>query len=205
MNRINNAKKLLAIALEERLSEMNDEQDEVNYYSKIFHSAIPIIYYRDNDNPIKTRIDELYGNTFFLIYEPFKSMSLLESTNKKQSSFYLFLVRNEYTFEKYVDFFFSQANHNEWRANELILRNNKIKCFGCTRLLMLNEDSDGTCSQYKNAIALAFKNGSNPVLKDCRMKSYLYHNDKLIETPGFFEWDETTEKEFEQNERNEQA
>lgn len=52
-------------------------------------------------------------------------------------------------------------------------------------------------SRIRNAIALAFKDGKNPVAEGARAVSYLYHNNELIRTPGFLEWDKNIEKEFE--------
>ena len=193
---VKNAKKLLATAMGE--PDMCDE-DRVSYYTEVFPSAIPIVYNHNSDNPLETRINELYGDTFFFIYRPLGLMSFMREKENEQP-FYLFLVRNEYTFEKYVDFFFLNG-----RDRIQSIRRDKIKCFGCTRLLMLNEDKDGLYARYRNAVALAFKDGKNPVAKDRRAKSFLYMNDKLVETPGFFELDDKIEKEFEQNERDQQT
>lgn len=170
-----------------------DDLDKVKYYTSIFPSAIPMVYDHNNDHPLESRINELYGDAFFLAYQPLGMMSFIKAN---EFPFYLFIVRNEFTFEKYVDFFFCQGNHGGWRGNDYALRNGKIKCFGCVRLLMMSEDKEQVCSRYKNAIALAFKNGKNPVAKNGkRIASYLYNDDTLIETPEFFSWDESIEKE----------
>ena len=176
----------------------NDKSDEVNHYTNIFPSAIPLVYNHESAHPLESRFNEAYGNTFFLIYKPLgiNSTGFMDEKPNMQP-FYLLLVRNAHTFDKYVDFFFVQYRHGSWREERVILRNSKIKCFGSVKLLMLNEDKDNLYSRYRNAIALAFKDGKNPVAEGVRAVSYLYHNDELIRTPGFLEWDETIEKEFE--------
>lgn len=168
-----------------------DESDEVTYYTNTFPSAIPLVYNHESAHPLESRFNEVYGNTFFLIYKPLGTMGFMKD-DEDNLPFYLLLVRNAYTFDKYVDFFFL----NSIERSE-ILRRNKIKCFGSVKLLMLNEDKDKLYSRYRNAIALAFKDGKNPVAGGARAVSYLYHNDELIRTPGFLEWDKNIEKEFE--------
>lgn len=168
-----------------------DESDEVTYYTNTFPSAIPLVYNHESAHPLESRFNEVYGNTFFLIYKPLGTMGFMKD-DEDNLPFYLLLVRNAYTFDKYVDFFFL----NSIERSE-ILRRNKIKCFGSVKLLMLNEDKDKLYSRYRNAIALAFKDGKNPVAEGARAVFYLYHNDELIRTPGFLEWDKNIEKEFE--------
>lgn len=168
-----------------------DESDEVTYYTNTFPSAIPLVYNHESAHPLESRFNEVYGNTFFLIYKPLGSMSFMKD-DEDNLPFYLLLVRNSYTFDKYVDFFFL----NSIERSET-LRRDKIKCFGSVKLLMLNEDKDKLYSRYRNAIAFAFKDGKNPVAEGVRAASYLYHNDELIRTPGFLEWDKNIEKEFE--------
>ena len=168
-----------------------DESDEVTYYTNIFPSAIPLVYNHGSTHPLESRFNEVYGDTFFLIYKPLGSMSFMKD-DEDNLPFYLLLIRNAYTFDKYVDFFFL----NSIERSEM-LRRSKIKCFGSVKLLMLNENKDNLYSRYRNAIALAFKDGKNPVAEGVRAVSYLYHNDELIRTPGFLEWDKNIEKEFE--------
>lgn len=174
----------------------NDESDEVSFYINLFPTAIPLVYNHKSAHPLESRFDEVYGNTFFLIYKPL-GINFTDFIGEKPNvqPFYLLLVRNAYTFDKYVDFFFGQPRRR--LGGEFALRNNKIKCFGSVKLLMLNEDKDKLYSRYRNAIALAFKDGKNPVAEGARAVSYLYHNDELIRTPGFLEWDKNIEKEFE--------
>lgn len=173
-----------------------DESDEVTYYTNTFPSAIPLVYNHESAHPLESRFNEAYGNTFFLIYKPLGTMGFMKD-DEDNSPFYLLLVRNAYTFDKYVSFFFNQSTQGGWHEQSFILRNSKIKCFGSVKLLMLNENKDKLYSRYRNAIALAFKDGKNPVVEGVRAISYLYHNDELIRTPGFLEWDKNIEKEFE--------
>lgn len=172
-----------------------DKMDEVSFYTNIFPSAIPLVYNHESAHPLEERFNEAYGDTFFLIYKPVGSMSFMK--DEDNPPFYLLLIRNAYTFDKYVCFFFNQPINGGWHKQSFILRNSKIKCFGSVKLLMLNEDKDKLYSQYRNAIALAFKDGKNPVAEGVRAVSYLYHNDELVRTPGFLEWDKNIEKEFE--------
>ena len=168
-----------------------DESDEVTYYTNICPSAIPRVYNHESAHPLESRFNEVYGDTFFLIYKPLGSMSFMKD-DEDNLPFYFLLIRNAYTFDKYVDFFFLNSI-----GRSETLRRDKIKCFGSVKLLMLNEDKDKLYSRYRNAIALAFKDGKNPVAEGARAISYLYHNDELIRTPGFLEWDKNIEKDFE--------
>ena len=179
------------LALKGIVTDALDESDQVAYYTNIFPSAIPLVYNHESAHPLEERFNEAYGNTFFLIYKPLGSMSFMKD-DEDNLPFYLLLVCNAYTFDKYVDFFFL----NSIERSEM-LRRSKIKCFGSVKLLMLNEDKDKLYSRYRNAIALAFKDGKNPVAEGVRAVSYLYHNDSLVKTPGFFEWDKNIEKDFE--------
>ena len=181
------------------MSNNEDELDDmVKFYTGVFPSAIPIVYNHRQEYLFESRLNDLYGDTLFLIYKP---LGKVEAENSTGRSFYLFLIRDVYTFEKYVDFFFNQTKGGGWRENDFSLRNNKIKCFGSVKLLMMDEDKKNLYSQYRNAIALAFKNGKNPVMEDKRTVSYLYNDNVLIETPEFFEWDESIEKKFEKDEK----
>ena len=179
------------VFLKEYATNVIDESDEVTYYTNTFPSAIPLVYNHESAHPLEERFNEAYGNTFFLIYKPLGTMGFMKD-DEDNPPFYLLLVRNAYTFDKYVDFFFL----NSIERSEM-LRRSKIKCFGSVKLLMLNEDKIKLYSRYRNAIALAFKDGKNPVAEGTRAVSYLYHNDELIRTPGFLEWDKNIEKEFE--------
>ena len=171
-----------------------DGFDEVTYYTNVFPSAIPLVYNHSSNHPLESRLNELYGDSFFLIYRPLGSFSTCDDKNSERP-FYLILVYNAHTFEKYVDFFSTETT-GRWPNRSRPLRKDKIKCFGSVKLLMLNEDEKKFYSQYRNAISLAFKDGKNPVSKDRRLVSYLYIDNRLVETPDFLMWDEDIEKEF---------
>lgn len=175
---------------------ISDDVDVLGFYRNVFPSAIPLVYNHGEENLLESRIQEVYGDSFFLIYKPLGMMGFMRD-NENAFPFYLILVKNAYTFDKYVSFFFNQPGRGGCRDN-LILRHNKIKCFGSVKLLMLNEDK--LYSRYHNAIALAFKDGNKP-FDGGRTATYLYHDDKLVETPTFFRWNDNIEKDFEQNER----
>lgn len=164
-------------------------EDTVEFYTHIFPSAIPLVYNHEMEHPLESRFQELYGDTFFLIYKPMGKFGFIEK--KSDIPFRLILIRNAYTFEKYANFFFEGR-----RESDSLFRANKVKCFGNVKLLMMNEDKEQLYSQYRNAVSLAFKDGNNPVA-DKRIVSYLYNNHALVETPSFLVWDKNIDKEFE--------
>ena len=76
----------------------NDKSDEVNHYTNIFPSAIPLVYNHESAHPLESRFNEAYGNTFFLIYKPLgiNSTGFMDEKPNMQP-FYLLLVRNAHT------------------------------------------------------------------------------------------------------------
>lgn len=159
-----------------------DGTDMLGFYTRMFPAAIPIVYeHVEKESPLLKRIKDIYADVLFLIYSP---MGVLEPNERNADKpFHLILLKNVYWFDKYTNMFFDSGNafrgHNTRRI--------KVKCFGSVNLLMSAEDKKDLFRNYKDAIALAFKDG-NPFKTDETAMTYVYNGKNLVETKQFFRW-----------------
>lgn len=166
----------------------SENYDELAVYKETFPCAIPIVNNPKIGHPLEKLLQEQYEDSFFLVYSPINGWHA--RLEKEGREFFLILIKDAYTFEKYVDFFFSSIREKSLREN----RKRKIICFGSTKLLMMNEEKQVLQQEfyanYKNAVAMAFQKGS-PFNGITRSVTYFYDNQNLTKADTFFTWDDS--------------
>ena len=160
-----------------------DELDELATYKNIFPAAIPLAF-NATEHPLERKLCDVYGGAFFLIYSP---MGILNPGEfYKDKPFHLFLLKNACALEKYSNFFFGMSTD--------FLTKEKVKCFGECSILM--SQTDDSFKNYRNAVAIAFKNG-NP-FKNCERPdlTFFFDGKNLIETENFMRFSDGVLNDF---------